>query len=310
MFMPLKRETPTVALDSAFHQFLQEAAKTGEIDSAMLIQKGAVTEEVWFPPAASEKPHICYSITKTVLCTAVGFAVQEGLISEEDRVVDFFPEIKSGDSGFKTDLRLSHLLTMSCGHDTLPPVEAETNPDLFWKHPISHQPGTHFLYSNPGAHLISCMLHKVLGMGINEYLTPRLWEPLGIETPQWEKDAHGIEIGGFGLYLKTEDLAKLGLFWQQQGNWNGTQLLNVQWFQKAISKQIDTTGNHNGPDWEQGYCYLLWRCRPDGVYRMDGYLGQFVIVFPKQEAVLVLTENNPNTQRLLDTVWRFLLPIL
>lgn len=310
MMTPLPRAIPSPALKCAFQRFLQEAENIGEIHSAMLLQRGAVVGERWFSPAAPDVPHICYSITKTVLCTAVGFAVQEGLLSVDDRAADYFPEMTAGLSGFAQDISIRHLLSMSCGHDTLPPEEAETDPALFWKHPIPRKPGTYFLYSNPSAHVISCILQKVLGMGVNEYLRPRLWEPLGIAFPQWDKDKQGIEIGGFGLYLKTEDLAKLGWFWEQQGTWGGKQLLSAKWFQEAAAKQIDTTGNHNGPDWEQGYCYLLWRCLPDGVYRMDGYLGQFVIIFPNQEAVLAVTENNPNTQRLLDAIWEHLLPAL
>jgi CubicO group peptidase (beta-lactamase class C family) len=155
----------------------------------------------------------------------------------------------------------------------------------------------------------SAIVHKVTGQTVLDYLTPRLFEPLGIEKPKWETSPQGISIGGYGLYLRTEDIAKFGQLYLQKGKWDGRQLVPSEWIAAATSRQVENDKAPSGgnPDWRQGYGFQFWQCR-HGAYRGDGRDGQFCIVLPKQDAVIAITAKTGNMQRQLDLVWEHLLP--
>lgn len=149
-----------------------------------------------------------------------------------------------------------------------------------------------------------------------DYLTPRLFNPLGIKEIDWELSPQNINTGGFGLRLKTEDMAKFGQLYLQKGNWNGTQLLSQQWIAEATTSKIDPMPIWVAPntpkdssDWMQGYGYQFWRCR-NNAYRADGLAGQFIIIMPDQDAVLAITAEHYTTQKQLNLVWQYLLPAL
>ena len=172
--------------------------------------------------------------------------------------------------------------------------------------PFVHKPGTTFLYNNIGPLLLSAIVQKVSGQKLLDYLRPRLFSPLGILDMDWDASPGGINPGGWGLRLKTEDLAKFGQLFLQKGRWKGRQLLPRKWVEVATSLHINTSVEH-WVDWRKGYGYLFWRCRHDA-YRADGAMGQYCIVLPRQDAVIVLTAESQDMQEELDLVWRFLLP--
>ncbi|MCA9247381.1 MAG: serine hydrolase [Planctomycetales bacterium] len=152
-------------------------------------------------------------------------------------------------------------------------------------------------------------MQKVTGQSVLDYLTPRLFEPLGITKPRWDTSPQGISIGGYGLYLRTEDIAKFGQLYLQQGEWNGKQLVPAEWIAAATSKQVENADAPSGrnPDWRQGYGFQFWRCR-HGVFRGDGKDGQICIVLPQYDAVVAITAKTGNMQGQLDLVWEHLLP--
>ena len=133
------------------------------------------------------------------------------------------------------------------------------------------EPGTHFLYNTLGTYMLSAIITKVTGMPAGEYLRPRLFEPLGIEDWWWEACPKGFHTGGFGLNLRTGDIAKFGQFLLQKGMWDGKQLLNPEWIGEATSYQVKNFGEK---DWGSGYGYQFWRCSAEGVFRGDGACGQ------------------------------------
>ncbi len=155
----------------------------------------------------------------------------------------------------------------------------------------------------------SAIVQKVTGQTVLDYLQPRLFDPLGIDPPVWDTSPQGISIGGYGLYLRTEDIAKFGQLYLQQGLWNGKQLVPADWIAQATSKQVENDKAPSGrnPDWREGYGFQFWRCR-HGAYRGDGKDGQFCIVLPKQDAVVAITAKTGNMQQQLDLVWEHLLP--
>lgn len=307
----LRRSTPEsqgVSSD-AILRFMEAVDRhVGSMHSAMILRHGKVIAEAWWSPQAADKPHVLWSLSKSFTSTAVGFAVEEGKLNIYDEVISFFPEDapKEPSANLKA-MRVVDLLTMSTGHQDEPNVREEKNwISAFLAHAVPHKPGTHFRYNTPATFMQSAIVQKVTGQTVNEYLQDRLYAPLGISTPVWDKNPQGISIGGYGLYLKTEDIAKFGMLYLQKGIWKGRQILSRDWVSMATSKQV-SNGSSPTSDWDQGYGFQFWRCR-HGAYRGDGKDGQFCIVLPEQDAVVVMTANTSNMQAQLNHVWEHLLP--
>jgi len=161
----------------------------------------------------------------------------------------------------------------------------------------------------PPTYMQSAIVQQVTGQTVLDYLTPRLFEPLGIRKPTWDASPQDISIGGYGLYLRTEDIAKFGQLYLQHGQWGGRQLIPADWIAQATRKQVDNAQAPSGgnPDWRQGYGFQFWQCR-HSAYRGDGKDGQFCIVLPDQDAVIAITAKTRNMQQQLDLVWKYLLP--
>jgi CubicO group peptidase (beta-lactamase class C family) len=278
--------------------------------SFMLLRHGYVVAEAWWAPESPETPHVLWSLSKSFTSTAVGMAVSEGKIRLDDRVIDFFPEdVPEKVSDQLKAMRIRDLLTMTTGHQSEPNVrETKEWIRVFLAHPVPHKPGTHFLYNTPATFMQSAIMQKVTGQSTLEYLQPRLFDPLGIAAPKWDTNPEGITLGGYGLYLKTEDIAKFGQLYLQRGKWNGKQLVPEDWIPAATSKQV-SNGSNPESDWDQGYGFQFWRCRHNA-YRGDGRDGQFCVVMPSLDAVIVMTAKTGNMQSQLNVVWDELLPAI
>ncbi|HEY2148226.1 MAG TPA: serine hydrolase, partial [Pirellulales bacterium] len=310
---PLPRSSPEESgVSSAAVLAFVEAAdeKVNTMHSFMLVRHGKVVAEGWWKPEAADKPHVLYSLSKSFTSTAVGLAVSEGKLSIDDRVLKFFPDdAPEKPSDNLKAMRVRDLLTMTCGHE----VEVKFKPDTPWvktflAHPVAFKPGTLFHYNTPGSFMLSAIVQKVTGQTVLEYLRPRLFEPLGIENPEWGTNPQGINFGGFGLKLRTEDIAKFGQLYLQKGQWNGKQLVPAAWVEQATSKQVNN-GSDPDRDWDQGYGFQFWRCR-HGAFRGDGANGQFCVVMPEQDAVVAITADTRDMQAELNIVWDKLLPAL
>lgn len=289
--------------------FLKTAnEKVQSMHSVVLVRHGKVILEAWWSPESPEKAHVLWSLSKSFTSTAVGLAVADGKLSVDDLVLKFFPE--SGPDNPSANLkgmRVRDLLTMATGHQDEPKVREQKDwIKTFLAHPVPHKPGTHFQYNTPATFMQSAIVQKVTGQKMVDYLTPRLFEPLGIESHVWDDNPQGISIGGYGLYLRTEDIAKFGQLYLQRGVWDGQQLIPAEWVEMATSKQV-SNGSDPNRDWDQGYGFQFWRCR-HGAYRGDGKDGQFCIVLPSQDAVVAITANTPDMQGELNIVWEKLLP--
>ena len=226
----------------------------------------------------------------------------------DDPVLKFFPDDAPAEPSKNLQaMRVRDLLTMSTGHQTEPKFSAETPwVKTFLAHPVEHKPGTHFLYNSPGSYTLSAIVQKVTGQTALEFLRPRLFEPLGIENPGWSTSPQGVNCGGWGLFLRTEDLAKFGQLYLQKGQWNGKQLIPAAWVETATAKQV-SNGSDPARDWDQGYGFQFWRCR-HGAFRGDGAFGQFCLVLPEQDAVVAITADTKDMQAELNIVWDKLLP--
>jgi CubicO group peptidase (beta-lactamase class C family) len=207
-------------------------------------------------------------------------------------------------------MTVKHLLTMSTGHtqDVLDGMRRAPGGEwtrAFFATDVPAAPGTSFFYNSGASYVLGAIVQKLTGETVEEYLTPRLFEPLGISNRLWGSSPEGINLTDGGLAITTEELAKFGLFYLQRGQWNGQQLVSEQWATDATAKQI-STGADNG-NWNFGYGYQFWRS-PVG-FRADGSLGQFSFVVPDQDLVLAITSatsNNGGTSRAMDIVFRYL----
>ncbi len=282
--------------------------------SFMLVRHGQVVAEGWWKPEAADKPHVLHSLSKSFTSTAVGLAIEEGKLKLDDPVLKFFPEYAPAEPSENLKaMRVRDLLTMSCGHEVeVEFKESEPWVKTFLAHPVPHKPGTHFKYNTPGTHMLSAIVTKATGQPVLDYLRPRLFEPLGIENPEWPASPQGNSYGGWGLRVRTEDIAKFGQLYLQKGKWNGKQIVPASWVEQATDKQVSNASETDADEkseWQQGYGFQFWRCT-QGAYRGDGANGQFCIVLPEQDAVVAITADTRDMQAEINLVWEKLLPAL
>lgn len=284
--------------------------KLDAIHSLMLVRHGHVVAEGWWAPYGPDSPHSLFSLSKSFTSTAVGLAVAEGKLSIDDPVLKFFPDdAPTEPSKNLKAMRVSDLLRMSTGHQAEPSLRTEKPwSKVFLAQPVPNKPGTHFLYNTAATYMLSAIVQKVTGMTVLDYLRPRLFEPLGIENPTWGTSPQGVTLGGYGLSIRTEDIARFGQLYLQKGRWNGKQLVPESWVDAATARQT-SNGSNPESDWDQGYGYQFWRCR-NGAFRGDGAFGQFCIVLPDQDAVIAITSGVSDMQAVLNLVWEHLLPAL
>ena len=316
----LPRSTPEQqGISSAALLSFVEAVDTtvDAMHSVMLVRHGRVVAEGWWGPYAAGTSHVLYSLSKSFTSTAVGLAVAEGKLSLDDEVLKFFPnEAPAQPSANLRAMRVRDLLRMNTGHQTEPsfitPADS-TMGDATWikrilAHPVPFKPGTHFLYNSAATYTLSAIVQKVTGQAVVDYLRPRLFVPLGIESPVWVASPQGISAGAYGLSIRTEDIARLGQLYLQKGMWNGRQLLPAAWVEEATARQ---TSNGSAPtsDWDQGYGYQFWRSR-HGTYRGDGAFGQYMMILPQYDAVLAITSGVRDMQAVMNNVWDKLLPAM
>ncbi|UBM59221.1 beta-lactamase family protein [Marinilongibacter aquaticus] len=297
-------------------KFLEEAEKQHiEFHSFMMLRHGKVIAEAWWQPYRDDLVHTLYSLSKSFTATAVGFAVQEGRLSVEDKVVSFFPELKPETVNDNlANLKIRDLLTMSAA-TTKEPMGIITTDNWVKAYLASEfdiPPGSRFLYNSTATFMCSAIVTKVTGQTVFDYLESRLFKPLSIKGIDWETSPNGINTGGWGLRLHTEDIAKFAQLFLQKGKWNGKQLIDPKWVDTASSKQILQSPEVSDEkraksDWLQGYGYQMWRCRNDA-FRGDGAFGQYAIVIPDKDVVIVATAETGDMQSEINLFWDNLLP--
>lgn len=282
-----------------------------ELHGLMVLRHGHVVAEGWWAPHTPERTRLLYSLSKSFTSTALGFALEEGLVGLDDTVVSCFPEFDAEITDPRSrSITLRHMASMASGHNRDMRAEAVTGDPQepvrgFLLVPPDEEPGTVFAYSQPCTYTLASVIQRTAGMRLTEYLRPRLFDPLGIGEVGWLTLPPGREQGFSGLFARTEDVAKLGQLYLQRGRWGDTQLLPEGYVAQATSRQIDTP-NQDNVDWRQGYGFQFWMSRHG--YRGDGAFGQFCVVLPEQDAVVVTTGGTEAMQAVLDHLWDHLLP--
>ena len=323
-----RAETPA-KMAKAADRYLAAVAESGQdLHSIMVVKDGNVVFDKWMSKGKENEPHILNSVSKTFTSMAVGLAISEGRLSLEDKLVDIFPEhCPENPSEYLKEINVEHLLTMNCGHSTDPTRKVwdktgESWVKLFMEYPVTHKPGTIYCYNSLGTYVLSAIVQKVTGEKLADYLFPRLFRPLGINNVSWAESPEGINTGGWGLYLKTEDLAKMGLMILQKGQFNGRQVVPAEWIEAASAAQVPCVpaGMNSDEaykmkkvaktsDWMQGYGYQMWRSRYDS-FRADGANGQYILIIPEKNAVVVTTADIQDMQAELNLIWKHIYPAL
>jgi CubicO group peptidase (beta-lactamase class C family) len=283
-----------------------------ELHSLMVLRHGSVVAERWWRPYAADTPHLLYSLSKSFTSTALGFAVAEGRVDLDATVLSYFPEFDDRVTDPRSRaMKVRHVAAMASGH-------ADETIDEAWRRgdgdmvlgllliPPDHEPGTFFAYNQPCTYTLSRIVNRVTGGTLTEYLRPRLYEPLGIDTYGWITDPDGQELGFSGLHTTTEAIAKLGQLYLDRGRWHGRELLPESWVAEAVRSHV--LPDRDNPDWSQGYGFQFWRARHG--YRGDGAYGQFMVILPEADAIVAITSQSPEMQLVLDALWEHLLPAL
>ena len=305
-------------------------AENIELHSVMIVQHDSVIYEHWANGAHPDSLHILYSVSKTFTSLGTGLAISDSVLALDEKVIDIFPDcLPDSISEELADMTVEDLLTMSSGHAHAPELYTDitSKPDGNWEaqflsYPVDYTPGTVFSYNSMGSFMLASAIQRRTGKKLLDYLDERLFKPMGIEGAEWVENPDGVNTGGWGLFLKTEDLAKAGLLMLNRGKWQGQQLIAEDWI-NAMSEPhiqsvqgtpnslefIPTDEDYINSDWVQGYGYQVWRCRHNA-YRADGTAGQFIIVIPDVDAVVVLTANSESYQKEINLVWDYILPVL
>ena len=288
-----------------------------EFHSVMVVRNGFVIGEGWWAPYAAQYRHTLHSLSKSFTSTAVGLAIHEGHFTVETPIISFFPDMLPATvSPNLAAMKVKHLLTMTTGHQADNGLRRNDMPwvQSFLAAPVQHEPGTFYVYNTSASYMLSAIVQKTTGQTVLDYLTPRIMNPLGIVGADWETSPQGINTGGYGLRIRTEDIAKFSQMYLDKGKFNGKQLVPEEWVAAASKEQWTFTSNPFGgkspkehDDWQQGYGYQFWRTQHNG-FRSDGLYGQFGIVLPDENTVVAITEQSFNTQKTLNFVWDVLLP--
>lgn len=306
----LKHVTPEEVgiKSSAIKGFIDEInEKKLGLQSFTIVRHDKVCSQCFWKPYSAEYPHVMYSMSKSVTSTAIGFAISEGLISLEDKVSDFFPEYIAAKLPQNRSLTIRNLLTMR-SDKLITFLDEKGNTDWvrsFFDAPFMLPPDTKFNYISENTFMLSAIISKVTGMSMLDYIYPRMFEPLGIEKPFWEADGKGNNAAGWGLYMRSEDLAKFFLPYIHGGKWiDGTQLISEDWVKMATAKQTDTVSD-GYDDYMCGYGFQFWRNPVPNSYRADGLFGQRCLMFPDYDALVVLNSGESEDYKIMEVFWKY-----
>ena len=267
-----------------------------QMHGIMIMRHGKICAEGWWSPYAPGLRHGLQSLTKTWAATAVGIAYTEGLLKLEDRIIDIFPEeAPDMPEPLLTHLRVRDVLCMGCGMEKMPAPTKNWIRD-FLHIPVVHEPGTAFMYNSMGSTLLGAVVRKLTGLGLHDYLKPRLFDKIGVDADnlRWFHMPDGMEVGGGGLFAATEDNLRLMKLYLDGGMWEGERILAEDYVKLATSCQNDSSTeilvNPPAADNFLGYGFQIWMCKPQGVYRADGAMGQFSICCPAQDMIISVNE--------------------
>ena len=266
-----------------------DASKDTEMHHFMALRHGKVICECNFAPYPKGMWHITHSMCKSITGMAIGMLIEEGKLKLDENIYDIFSDqINALSKIFRPVITVENLLTMTSGvtFNESGIVSGNDWLESYLNAPVSEKPGTKFQYNSLNSYVLSAIITERTGMPMDEYLKPRLFEPLGITDYLWEKCPRGITKGGWGLFMHTEDMAKLGQLYLNKGKWNGKQIIPESWAEASVTKKVDSI------EGTYGYGYQLWMEERPGSFEYNGMLGQNVLIYPDVDMVIVTNAGN------------------
>jgi len=298
----------SVSKDAVFEFINKNLVDDNEIQTIEIYKKNKLM--VRFAPKPYDCAYKCekYSVSKTFTASAIGIAVDEGILTVEDRIVDIFPDkVPPKISKNLASMKVKHLLCMNTGHAdcTINAMRySDDSVKTFMELDIPYKPGTHFTYNTGASFVLSSIITKLTGLSLLDYLNVKLLSKLEIKDVYWEICGEDRCMGGAGLNASCDDVSKLGLLYINKGVWKGEQLISKKWIKNATKLHSDTK-DQGTADWTNGYGYQCWMNAKDG-YRMDGALGQLCMIFPKTKTVVTLTSETGNVQTVIDNLYEMI----
>jgi CubicO group peptidase (beta-lactamase class C family) len=293
--------------------------------SLMVLRGGRVAVAGWWHPYGPQTRQLVYSLSKSFTATAVGIAIGEGRFGLDDPISTVLGSAPGPLAEGAQRILVRHLLAMASGHgsDTITAMlstgdalacagraglesDSQQVVAAVLAEPLAAEPGELFTYNQGCSYLLSAAIRHTTGLQLSEYLRPRLFDPLGIGPVHWRRFC-GLEQGFSGLHVRTSDIAALGQLYLQQGRWAGRRLVPAGFVAEASAVHVPTAQRQSDPDWQQGYGFHFWQCR-FGAFRGDGAFGQFCIVIPDADLVVVTTAQTVRMPDLAEAIWRHLLP--
>lgn len=315
---PLPSQTPSDAgVDATGILNLIDALEDDpaqEPHGLMILRRGSVIAQGWWAPYTASRPELMYSLSKSFTSAAAGVLVDDGVLDLDSPVVAHFPEFADEIADERTRRMLvRHVASMASGHEN-EMIDAAYRTDAaepvrgFLLHPPEREPGTVFAYNQPATYTLAAIVQRLAGRTLVDLLRERVLGPIGAGPIAWDEGPAGRNVGFSGGYATTDTIARLGLLLLQRGLWEGRRVLSEQWVEDATSVHIATAapGDAETSDWARGYGFQHWRSRHG--YRGDGAFGQLCLVIPEHDMVVAYQGQSGDMQRLLDAVWRHLLP--
>ena len=284
-----------------------------DIHHVMVVRHGKVVAELHPTPFRAEDSHTLYSASKTFVSLAVGCAIDDNLLRLDDRVMTFFPDKRTNRvSDNMAAMTVRDLLMMASG---VKPDWTMRNNSMDWvkdwlAKPVDDAPGSLFQYDSMCTFMLSAIVQRVTSHTTLEYLEQKLFAPMHITVADWETSPDGINTGGWGLRVQAETMAKLGLLLLNKGQWEGQQLISADYVEAACSRLIDGGAKETVPatDGNQGYGYQVWQSKWPGSFRADGAMGQYTVVVPQEDLVVVILGMKLYGHEELACIWNQLMP--
>ncbi len=279
---------------------------------AQLRQGGEIKDE--FKRAVNKTRLNTFSVSKSFVSAGVGIAIEEGLISKDEKICDAFLEyVPENASENLLNTTVEHMLTMTTGlssslffADNPKRYEVKDWIKYFFNAEFDHAPGERFLYSNFNTYMTSCLIEKRAGMNLLEYLRYRLFEPLGIGNPDWTLCPKGHVHAANGLYVNIDELGRFGEMLLRYGEYNGKRIVPEKYLREATVKHTESEGEFGSYCLNSGYGYQFWMTPIPDTFLCYGNYGQYCLVMPKKDTVIsVISFEGFNYQKILDIIVKY-----
>ncbi|WP_051637145.1 serine hydrolase domain-containing protein [Lachnospira multipara] len=261
--------------------------------SIMIMRHDKLIYESHYAPYTRDSLHRMFSVTKSFVSLGIGLLADEGKLSLDDKIIDYFPDkLPQGEiHPFLKMMTIRDMLQMKSCHRFTTYKASGCNDWLgsFFTTTPTHVPGTNFAYDTSATHTLGILIERLTGMNFLDYLRHKFLDELEFSKDAYVlKDPSGLSMGGSGLNCSPYDLLKVMYLVVKKGNWFGKQLLPEWYIKEATSFHSDNWAKSDVIEEMQGYGYQFWLTTHNG-FAMYGMGGQLSVYIPKYDIILITT---------------------